>query len=151
MPGGRYNVWRTRRVWRVEGEKRGVGERPADAGEYAKGVRQTGRMGRVVGNHQIDKGEKGGGYGRVRKTSRGRGVSWEGTWRVWEERIHGRKASEGGCRRTGASAAAAGWSFALGVWLLGKLRQGAPSTSGRKKVALRQNELRRKHPELEFT
>ena len=30
-----------------------------------------------------------------------------------------------------------GGGFALGVWLLGKLRQGAPGASGRKKVAPR--------------
>jgi len=64
---------------------------------------------------------------------RGRGVSWEGTGRVWEERIPGRKASGGGGRRTGASGAAGGRSFALGVWLLGKLGQGAPGVSGGKR------------------
>jgi len=40
MSGGRYNVRRTRRVWRVEGEKRGVGERPAD-GKDGEGDRKT--------------------------------------------------------------------------------------------------------------
>jgi len=51
----------------------------------------------------------------------------------------------------GASGSAGGRGFALGVWLLGKLHQGAPSASGPKKVAPGQNEPRRKHPELEFT
>ena len=37
-----------------------------------------------------------------------------------------------------------------GVWLLGKLRQGAPGASGQKKAAPGQNEPGRNHPELEF-
>ena len=89
-----------------------------------------------------------GGFGRG---SEGERVLWEGTWRVGEERIRGRKASGGGARRTGASSAAGGSGFALGVWLLGKLRQGAPGASGRKKAALGQNEPGRKHSVLEFT
>ena len=72
-------------------------------------------------------------------------------WACLEERIRGRKASGGGGRRTGASGAAGVRGFALGVWLLGKLRQGVPGASGRKKVAPGQNEPGRKHPELEFT
>ena len=64
--------------------------------------------------------------------------------------IRGRMASGGGGRRTGASGTAGGRCFALGVWLLDKLRQGAPSASGRKMVAPGRNEPGRKHPELEF-
>ena len=77
-------------------------------------------------------------------------VSWEGTGRVWEERIRGRKACGVGGRRTGASTAAGGRGFALRVWLLGKLCQGAPGASGQKNVAPGRNEPGRKHPELEF-
>ena len=51
----------------------------------------------------------------------------------------------------GASGAAGGRGFALGVWSLGKLRQGAPGASVRKKVSLGRNEPWRKHPDLEFT
>jgi len=58
-------------VWRVEGEKRGVGESPADAGEYATGVRRTGRIRRVVGKRPLDKGEKGGGMGAFGRGSEG--------------------------------------------------------------------------------
>jgi len=108
-------------------------------------------MGRVVGKRPLDKGGKGEGRGSVWERLRGRGVSWEGTGHVWEERIRGRKASGGGGRRTGASGAAGGRGFALGVWLLGKLRQCPPGASGRKKVAPGRNEPGRKHPELEFT
>ena len=50
----------------------------------------------------------------------------------------------------GASGAAGGWGFALGVWLLGKLRQGPPGASEGKKVAPGRNEPGRKHPEREF-
>ena len=116
-----------------------------------------GRMGRVVGDKEevgkrpLDKGEQGEGTEGFGRGSEVEGVSWEGTGRVWEERIPGRKACGGGGRRTGASGPAGGSGFALGVWLLGKLRQGAPGASGRKKAALGPNELRRKHPELEFT
>ena len=91
-----------------------------------RGVRWTGRMGRVVGQRPLDKGGKGGGTGAFRRGSAGGGLSWEGAGRVWEERIRGRKASGGEGRRTGAPGAAGGRGFALGVWLLGKLRQGAP-------------------------
>ena len=161
MFGGRYNisgitfsgqdnVWRTRRVWRVKGEKRGVGERPEDAGEYTRGVRRVGRMGRVVGKRLLHKGEKGGAMGVFGRGSEGGGVSWAGAGRVWEERIRGRKASGGGGKRTGASGAAGGRGFALGVWLLDKLRQSAPGASGRKQVAPGRNEPGRKHPKLEF-
>jgi len=58
-------------VWRVEGEKRGVGERPVDAGEYATGIRRTGRTGRVVGKRPLDKGGKGGGNGAFGRGSEG--------------------------------------------------------------------------------
>ena len=51
----------------------------------------------------------------------------------------------------GASGAAGGSGFALGVWLLGKLRQGAPGAFGRHKAAPRRNKPGWKHPELEFT
>ena len=44
-----------------------------------------------------------------------RGVSWEGTGRVSEERIRGRKASGGCGRRTGGSGTAAESGFVLGV------------------------------------
>ena len=108
-------------------------------------------MGRVVGKRPLDQGGKGGGTGAFGRGSEGGGVSWEGAGRVWEERIRGGKASGGGGRRTGASGAAGGRGFALGVWLLGKLRQGAPGASERKKVAPGRNEPGRKHPELEFT
>ena len=106
---------------------------------------------RGVGKRPLDKGGKGEGTGGFGRGSEGEGVSWEGTGRVWKERLRGRKASGGDGRRTGASGAA-GWSgFALGVWLLGKLRQGAPGASGRKKAAPGRNEPGQKHPELEFT
>ena len=105
-------------------------------------------MGRVVGKRPLDKGGKGGGTAAFRRGSEGGGVSWEGARHVWEERIRGRKASGGGGRRTGTSGAAGGRGFALGVWLLGKLRQGAPGAFGRKKVAPGRNEPGRKHPEL---
>ena len=108
-------------------------------------------MGRVVGKRPLDKGGKGGGTGAFGRGSGGGGVSCEGAGRVWEERIRGRKASGEGGRRTGPSGAAGGRGFALGVWLLGKLRQGAPGASGRKKVAPGRKEPGRKHPELEFT
>ena len=81
--------------------------------------------------------------GELGRDSEGERVSWEGTGRVWEERIRRRKASGGGGRRTGASGAAGGSGFALGVWLLSKLRQGAPGASGRKEVAPGRNEPRR--------
>ena len=59
-------------MWRVESEKRGVGERPVDAGEYAMGVRETGRLGRVVGKCPLDKGGKEGGTtGAFRRGSEG--------------------------------------------------------------------------------
>jgi len=51
----------------VEGEKRGVGERPPDAGQYTTGVRPTRRMGRVVGKRPLNKEGKGrstGAFGR---------------------------------------------------------------------------------------
>ena len=51
----------------------------------------------------------------------------------------------------GASGTAGGRAFALGVWLLGKVRLKTPDASGRKQVAPRQNEPGRKYPELEFT
>ena len=138
-------------MWSVEGEKRGVGERPADAGEYTRGVGRTGRMGRVVGKLPLDKGGKGGGTGAFGTGSEGGGVSWEGAGRVWDERFRGRKASGKGGRGTAASGAAGRRGFALGVWLLGKLRQGAPGASRWKKVAPGRNEPGRKHPELEYT
>ena len=105
----------------------------------------------MVGKRPLDKGGKGGGTGVFRRGLEKGGVSWEGTGRVWEKRIRGQKASGGGSRRTGASGATGGRGFALGVWLLDKLRQGAPGASGRKKIAPRRNEPGRKHPELEFT
>ena len=105
----------------------------------------------MVGKRPLDKGGKGGGTGAFGRGSEGGGVSWEGAGCVWEERIRGRKASGEGGRRTGASGAAGGKGFALRVWLLGKLRQGAPGTSGQKMVAPGRNEPGRKHPELEFT
>ena len=101
-------------------------------------------MGRVVGKRPLDKGGKGGGTRAFGRGSEGGGVSWEGAGRIWEERIRGRKACRREGRRTGASGAAGGRGFALGVWLLGKLRQGAPAASGRNKPG-------RKHPEMEFT
>ena len=64
-------------MWSVEGEKRGVGERPADAAEYARGVRRTGRMGRVVGKRLLDKGGKGGYTGAFGRDTEGGGVSWD--------------------------------------------------------------------------
>ena len=106
---------------------------------------------RGLGKRPLDKGEKGEGTGGFGRGSEGEGVSWEGTGCVWEKRIRDQKASGGGGRRTGASSAAGGSGFALGVWLLGKLRQGAPGASGRKKAARGRNEPGRKHPELEFT
>ena len=94
----------------------------------------------MVGKRPLDKGGEGG-VRSVWERFRGRGVSWEGTGRVWEERIHGRKASGEGGGRTGASGAAGGRGFALGVWLVGKVLQGAPGASGRKKVAAGRNVL----------
>ena len=115
-------------------KNRGVGLPPADAREYERGVWRTGRMGRVVGKRPLDKGGKGGGTGAFGRGSEGRRVSWEGVGLVWEERIRGRKASGGGGRRTGASGAAGARGFALGVWLLDKLRHSASGASGRKMV-----------------
>ena len=42
-----------------------------DAGEYARGGRRTGRMGRVVGKCPRDKGGKGGGTGAFGRGSEG--------------------------------------------------------------------------------
>ena len=50
----------------------------------------------------------------------------------------------------GASGTAGGRGFALGVWLLGKVRRTTPKASGRKKVAPRQHEPRSKYLEQEF-
>ena len=72
-------------------------------------------MWRVVGKRPLEMGGKGGGTGAFRRGSEGGGVSCEGTGHVWKERIRSRKASEGGGRRTGGSAAAGGRGFALGV------------------------------------
>jgi len=44
-------------------KKRGVGEPPADGGEYATALRRTGMIGRVVGKCPLDKGGKGGATG----------------------------------------------------------------------------------------
>ena len=42
-----------------------------DAGEYATGVRRTGRMWRVVGKRPLNKGGKGGGTGAFGRGSEG--------------------------------------------------------------------------------
>ena len=138
-------------MWRVEGEKKRSWRTSGGCWRISKGRPADRKDGEVVGKRPLDKGGKGGGTGVFGRGSEGGGVSWEGARRLREERIRGRKASRGGGRRTGTYGAAGGRGFALGVRLLGKLRQGVPGVSGRKKVAPGRNEPGRKHSELEFT
>ena len=88
---------------------------------------------------------------RNRRDLEGEAESWEATGRIWEERIHGHNASGGDGRRTDATGAGGGSGFALEIWLLGKLRQGGPGASRRKKAGPRQNQTGRNYPELEIT
>ena len=68
---------------------------------------------------------------------RGENSQWKGFWRKWQANKYFWRSR--------------GRGFALKVWLLGKLCQGAPSASRRKKAVPRQNDPGGKHPDLEFT
>jgi len=107
-------------------------------------------MARVVGKRPLDKGGNGGGTGAFGRGSQGgeyhgKELGASGRREFTVETLLGEVAGER------VLPALQGGGVLRWVWLLGKLRQGAPGVSGRKKVAPGRNEPGRKHPELVFT
>ena len=74
MFGRRYNVWRTRRVWRVEGEKKSSRRTSGGCWRIRKGRLADGKDGEVVGKRPLDEGGKGGGTGAFGRGSERGGV-----------------------------------------------------------------------------
>jgi len=71
MSGGRYNIRRTRRVWRVEGEKKRSRRMSSGCWRIRNGHPADGKDREGVGKRPLDKGGKGGGTGAFGRGSEG--------------------------------------------------------------------------------